>query len=367
MRSFVNDHWDDFNKDLPGRELILFGWNSACRLLRESVKYGEPWDVDLVLDNDARKHGIKWIDGYHQEIQVVSPEILRNKRDEKTVVLICGSYITEMALQLESLGIHHYYSEFWLSRPEELRVTGRQDISSEIIGEMKSLVNDDESRRIIDSIAEKRRDGIIDYTDIMQRGSEYFIDEFWRPSPDEVFVDGGAYNGDTIEEFIDWTKGAFRHIYSFEPQADLAAAIESKLWKYSGKVTLIPKGLWSSEKTLRFDKGTETVSGRINGILPELDQGKEINTISTTTLDGVLGEEHVTFIKMDIEGAEMEAIRGADGIIRRDRPKLAISIYHLPNDFWEIPFLIHNLVPEYKLYIRHCGFGIFGTVLYAKV
>ena len=75
--------------------------------------------------------------------------------------------------------------------------------------------------------------------------------------------------------------------------------------------------------------------------------------------------ETVTFIKMDIESSEQEALRGAEQIINRDKPKLAICLYHKKEDMWEIPYLIKTMVAEYKLYIRHYSNSELETVLYA--
>lgn len=77
------------------------------------------------------------------------------------------------------------------------------------------------------------------------------------------------------------------------------------------------------------------------------------STVEAVTLDEVLGGEEITFIKMDIEGAEMKALKGAEKIIAKQRPKLAICIYHLENDLWEIPYFILNTFENYKIYIRH--------------
>lgn len=73
----------------------------------------------------------------------------------------------------------------------------------------------------------------------------------------------------------------------------------------------------------------------------------------------------MSFIKMDIEGADLEALKGCQNTIRRYHPKLAISVYHKPEDIIEIPCYIKELVPEYRLYLRHYGNGDTETVLYA--
>lgn len=89
--------------------------------------------------------------------------------------------------------------------------------------------------------------------------------------------------------------------------------------------------------------------------------------IDVDSIDNVCSGDKVTFIKMDIEGSELEALRGAVNVIKRDKPRLAICIYHKPEDMYEIPFWIKETVPEYKLYIRHHTDGILETVLYATL
>ena len=73
----------------------------------------------------------------------------------------------------------------------------------------------------------------------------------------------------------------------------------------------------------------------------------------------------VTFIKMDIEGSEYQAILGAEKMITSHKPKLAISVYHKPEDIWQLPLLIYRFNHEYKFYLRHYSFGNNETVLYA--
>lgn len=78
-------------------------------------------------------------------------------------------------------------------------------------------------------------------------------------------------------------------------------------------------------------------------------------------------QEKVTFIKMDIEGSEIPALNGAKNIILRDKPKLAICIYHKPDDLWKIPLMLKDWVPEYRMHLRHYGRRYYGTVLYAYI
>ncbi|OON92649.1 MAG: hypothetical protein ATN32_09525 [Candidatus Epulonipiscium fishelsonii] len=105
-------------------------------------------------------------------------------------------------------------------------------------------------------------------------------------------------------------------------------------------------GAWSKKDTLNFSNTGNGGSRIINN---------SNHKIEVDSLDNVLGDTPVTFIKMDIEGAELEALIGAKEIIQKYKPHLAISLYHKPEDIFEIPLYIKELVPEYKLYLRQYG------------
>ncbi|HSR11233.1 MAG TPA: FkbM family methyltransferase, partial [Thermodesulfobacteriota bacterium] len=89
--------------------------------------------------------------------------------------------------------------------------------------------------------------------------------------------------------------------------------------------------------------------------------------IEATSIDEEVGGEAVTFIKMDVEGAEIEAIRGAENTMRLHGPKLAISAYHNTSDLYEIPLLLRRIRPEYEVYLRHFGNYFDDTVVLARV
>lgn len=97
-----------------------------------------------------------------------------------------------------------------------------------------------------------------------------------------------------------------------------------------------------------------------------MQTGREMtDTIETVALDEFLHGERVTFIKMDIEGVELDALKGAVRIIKEQKPKLAISVYHKADDIIEIPKLIMEMRPDYKLYLRHYSMLANEMVLYA--
>lgn len=178
--------------------------------------------------------------------------------------------------------------------------------------------------------------------------NQYFPnDDFFKLSEEEVFVDAGGYVGDTILEFINKVEGKYKKIYSFEPDEMLLSIIATLIEKQQLlDVEVFPYGLYNSSGEMNFWNGSETGSSKIS------DVGSL--KIRTRKLDDIIPDEiEVSYIKMDIEGVEREALKGADTIIKKYYPKLAISIYHRADDLWEIPYQIMTDYPDYDLYIRH--------------
>lgn len=196
--------------------------------------------------------------------------------------------------------------------------------------------------------------------------SAFTSDKLLNFSNNEIFVDGGAYTGDSIEAFIKAVHGKYKSILSFEPDEinyeHLSMYCKSK---HFNRITLIKKGIYVKNGKVFF-----SVNGRVDArILDktyESIKNNERRSIETTSLDTYFSKrEKPTLIKMDIEGAENEALRGASGLIRKHRPKLMISVYHHAEDLWNIPLLIKKLHPDYRLYLRHFSNETVDTICYA--
>lgn len=185
----------------------------------------------------------------------------------------------------------------------------------------------------------------------------YMDDDIVKPIENEIFVDGGCFDAESSLDFIKWGNGNVKKVYAFEP--DLGNyEICRKNFENQCQIEyhLEQAGLWSEKTELCFieEHGAGSRLGGMGTI-----------KVPVVSLDEVLGNEKVTFIKMDIEGAEMEALKGAQHIIQRCRPRLAICLYHKKEDILDIPLYVKQLLPDYKLYIRHYIPYYFDTVLYA--
>lgn len=196
----------------------------------------------------------------------------------------------------------------------------------------------------------------MDNLPIVYFGGQYF--DFFEPNTQEVFVDGGAYDGISSCEFVKWTNGDYLKTYIYEANDKNEQMIEKNLVDNDVKrYTIFGCGLWSDEAELNF----YDENGRGASVNDAGNVKIKVNSIDNTIND------RVTFIKMDIEGSEYEAILGAKNTIKKYRPRMAISIYHKPEDVLEIPTLILSIDKEYKFAIRHYSSGFFETVLYAWV
>ena len=187
------------------------------------------------------------------------------------------------------------------------------------------------------------------------RRTQYF--DMFSPGEKEVFVDAGAYNGDTMFDFLEWNNGSEYKIYSMEPLTHMCEHIQSRLAKYKiSNVEVLNYAAWHKKESLEFLEDGEGSSIVTSG-------GKIF--AKGNTIDNLVSEDKVTFIKFDIEGAELNALKGASKTIQRNQPKLAVCIYHKPLDILEIGRYILSLNPNYKFYIRHYTLTMYDTVLYA--
>jgi FkbM family methyltransferase len=358
-KDFKEDTWTKFNEIVKteNKYVYLFGaGNRGRELLNKCRNYSSSWKIKGFIDNDKSK-----IDSEIDGLKVYGIDELLNDNSDRYVVLITNMYPGVIANQLNEHGIGNYWSSLWMDdhMHDFLRQT---DIDTASIEKLKSILSDEESKKLVDKLIEKRKSGFMDYTDVQSTGSEYFIDDFFTKHDDEVFIDCGGYDGDTIEEFGIWTENKFKAVYSFEPDELILEKMRKNMYKYDDRVHIIPKGVWSHKTRLSFENTDGMYSGHITN-----ENNKQMSYIECVSLDEVLNDEKVTFIKMDIEGAEIPALLGAKNIILRDKPKLAICIYHKPNDLWEIPLMLKEWVPEYDMHIRHFGRRYYSTILYAYI
>lgn len=174
----------------------------------------------------------------------------------------------------------------------------------------------------------------------IKTGGEYFSTGIFQYSSQDTFVDVGAYIGDTIEQFYLQAAekvGGYKKIYAFE--------LEKKhMEQLKGNVKAL-----GIENVEIFNLGIST---------NEDEQG------FMTSLDAKFHNEEISLVKMDIEGYEWNALHGGKKVIQKWKPQMAICLYHCLEDLWRIPQYVKELVPEYKLFLRHHSPVVWDSVLY---
>lgn len=188
------------------------------------------------------------------------------------------------------------------------------------------------------------------------RGTQYF--DVFEPEPEEIYIDAGAFNGKTIFNFAEWTNGNYKKIYAFEPLEHMYKMICQKVKNVDMKnVQILNNAVWNQKGNIQFVQNAG--SSRVD------NDGEAV--VEGINIDSAVGHEKITFIKMDIEGAELKALEGAKNTIKINRPKMAVCIYHKPLDVIDIASYLLELVPDYKFYIRQYASNMWETVLYAVV
>jgi len=188
---------------------------------------------------------------------------------------------------------------------------------------------------------------------------QYFHSQV-KPEDGDCIVDAGAYIGDTIEDIVK-ENIAYKKIYAFEPDEQNYAKLIENTKTYQN-IEAHKYGLWDKTDKLYFYAEANMGSS----ITSDISKSNKI--IDTISLDEFFKDkEKPTLIKMDIEGAELNALLGAKEIICKYKPKLQICIYHKPEHLYQIPILIKEWVKDYRLYIGHHSFDFVDTIIYAKV
>ena len=217
--------------------------------------------------------------------------------------------------------------------------------------------NDEESKRVIQSRINFYNSGNLDYLfSYPVNNSLYFGSEALLLSDNEVLIDCGAFTGDTVEEFVNYTNGRYKKIISFEPDSHNFERLKQSTALYHD-VNLFPFATGNNNCEVCFSEKSDLSSS-------VCESGE--NKVRMVRLDDFINDVP-TVIKMDIEGAELDSLKGAESLIKTYRPKLAICIYHKVEDLYTIPSYLKQIVPEYRMKVRQQSSDIYETVLYAEV
>lgn len=205
-----------------------------------------------------------------------------------------------------------------------------------------SRLEDEQSKKVFRSTVDYKLSGKLESLFGCESPYDEVYDNIIRLGDNETFVDLGAYRGDTVLDFIRRIDGKYNQIFAAEPDERSFKKFLENTRQFGGIVAEnAAVGAIDGKTHISSPKGRGSKIGK---------QGKEIRQI---TLDGLMGDKKPTFIKYDVEGAELDAVIGSEKTIKLSRPRLQIAGYHRNEDLFAIPLKVLEFNPDYKIYLRH--------------
>ena len=311
------------------------------------------------VDNNKSLHGKN-----QNDIKVFDPSILTS---DSIVYIASETYLNPIQKQLKALGVSgmlsHFQGSIFFKAYKDFPVdVYLQNLTEDLIDnkekyvETFGLMKDEASKIVFDNLILYRLTGDLGHIDKIATASEleYFDETVIRLGSSEVFFDCGGFDGDSAQNFLNFCGNKFKSIHIFEPDKKLLEKAKAKLAQHQN-IFYNELGIFNQTTTLTFD-----TTGGWDGAISAHGN----STIKTIALDEYETGIVPTYIKLDIEGVEIEALAGAQNTIKRNRPKLAIASYHFPRHLWEVPLSVLKLNPEYDLFIRHYTNYLLGSTCY---
>lgn len=344
---------------------ILYGAGFAGRQCRNILE-GQSVEVDFFVDDDMTKWG-RCIEGlkvcsYNELVGYCSG------KEHVNVILtsIYGMQILKRVGKIRGITIYEMYD--WYTEvvmPERFgeKIYDRESMKKykENIGNLKGYLGDAESWRVLQNLYRYMEDGDInDISAISTEEEQYFIKEVQEYFGDRAFtlIDAGAYEGELVRAILEMELDVEKW-FCFETNSENYRQLvrNSKKNGYKGEQVCINKGLWNESGVMHvWGSGT---SSKV------VEAGSQGEAVEMVTIDEYFKDIPVGLIKMDIEGAEMNALKGGMEVIKRDRPVLAVSIYHSIEDYYGILELMVRNLKGYRYLVRHHSMVFCETVLYA--
>jgi len=270
------------------------------------------------------------------------------------MVVTARHAVKPVSEMLFGLGIPHASYDAWYAASELALFRRAHDAFA-----------DERSREVLRALLLAMLTGDATHCRAVAEKDQYFaLPNFWGTDR-EIYVDAGAFAGDSVERFIWAHSGVFRKIYAFEPGPRQFAALKARTERLAREWALDAVSIEPVNSGLG-DKNGAVQLGSDSGHMTSLSAGHGAGSVAKiVSLDNFLNGAPITFLKADVEGMEMTLLKGARETIQRCKPKVCICVYHYPPDLPEIATYLHELMPDYQFALRHHSPQLMETVLYA--
>lgn len=373
LQKLFDTNLNETKYDFEKTNFVLFGAGNLCKktveiLMRKGIK------PIAIADNDNKKHGLKIEDIEIKDIKNIQIEY------GNQILIVVSIWVGKLGddfrifniiEELKKIGFTNIIdiTKLYKQYPKDFFPHYCLDSIKKILNQKKEIL---EAYKLFEEDKSKEEY----YNQIRWRIASdnwekfinpdlpaYIQDDIYRIQENDVILDCGAYDGDTIKEIINKTQGKLKQIIAFEPDVEnynkLKKAINSTLENFKDNIKVFNRAVGDKESIVYFNANSDGSS-----YISEKGSSK----VKSVSIDTFFKEENLaipTVIKMDIEGFEMKALEGAKNIISETSPILLISVYHKQEDLWKIPLFIQSLNQNYKFYLRqHIG-DCWDTVLYA--
>lgn len=345
------------------RPLVLFGCGALGRRTLAALKHAGKAPVALT-DNNPAAWG-REIDG----VPVLSPADAVKAHGGDAVFAVSIYNGANARSQLQTLGCQRviHFCALYQAFGEALMPHGGVAAPAVILSEAEAAragariwADDASQTEYVEQIAWRLGEGPGTLPTAHPVAERYFPPHLFELRDSDLFVDCGAFDGDSLRDLLKRQSNALGGFIGLEPDpqnfARLSAFIDTLPESVRDKVHAYPMAVASRGGSIRF---CATASA---GSTVAADGQIEVESVA---LDSLLGDRHPNFIKMDVEGNELDALTGSRAVIDRDRPILAICLYHKPEDLWQIPLFIRSVVPDYRLYLGRYAQDCWELVCYA--
>lgn len=319
------------------KPVVLYGMgDGADKVLSAFEKYNIKVSGVMASDDFVRGQS------FHG-FTVKKESVLAQELGDFTVALCFASQLSEVMDYIKSVASRH------TTLVPSVPVFGNVLFDDEFIENNKSdienaynLLADDLSRKVYENVLLFYYTGRIELLDEITTDKDEAFNEILKLGSNETYVDLGAYNGDTIDEFLHYAGSDYRKIIAFEPNEKNFRKLQAHCIDIQN-IDLWQLGAYNKNTVLEFNNK----AGRNSAICSE-----GVKT-QVAAVDTILCGMAATYIKADVEGADFETLEGMKNTLKNFKPRLNFSAYHRFEDIFRLPLLIKQINPDYKIYLRH--------------
>ncbi|MDR0498473.1 MAG: FkbM family methyltransferase [Holophagales bacterium] len=348
-----------------GRPVVLYGAGKAAGLILVACNLAALRVTALCDSNKTGTYQVAEV-----SLPIISPRMLLEDYADALVIIGSWRHENEIKANLTGMGFEpDRIFSFWLPQRMSMDIF-RRDFQAGYEWAY-DFYQDNISKKLV---LDRARSYLTSQPLVPDTEHKAYYEPEFVFTDAEVFLDGGAYDGDSIMDFVRAVNGSYRQLYGFEPDGGSFGKLQEAAAELANaKVFNVGLGAYADTRLFHFNGLIASGFAALKYFLSPQD--KFSDTKFETEMKDLMAidkffEDHPaeplpTFIKLDVEGHEAEALLGAAATISRSRPKLAICAYHKADDIYVLPQTIQKIRNDYRFKLRQCDYGYYETVLYA--